>query len=981
MLVKTLLEVILDSFMTKHSKIPLFSQYSQIEKLLKLKSSKKYEYFYLNKEKIHKILYEKEKIIKIQSNTQENSLCNLFFIILLIKHQPYYTNYIYEYNYIKNVDNFRKSEKSNLARAILSMIVIELINNYREADDYYDSRFDTQLNQIYEENEKIKSDFNFLNDYNIKISEKEIEKNNIEGIYLTIISSLIKDGKLEDLVFATNILEQMDLKKINITENIFQNLLVIFNDKKNYVQKYMITNIDDLYDNKKINFYYILFKYLFKNSVYIYNVSFLFQNRKTILKIIKSNSGKFQILNKNINTDMKKKLEYVIKTFCDSNYYCIKYLGSKYDQLKHIFKFYKNYLFSSKINDLKIINNFINNLNIEEIEYDKYLEDFEKAQKMNDRYPVIRYLYEEENQIDDINENEINKYAQIWEKLEKYINDKKIKKMIKKYKEILKKYFNNSNNKDILLTIFSKDIYDYFLKEINNVQKNKKEEKIENEQIIQNQQNIELKEENNNEYDQNDKNELSIEISEIPEKEEISYITTDGKENKVDKTLKVLTVNTICSNNKSNINNIKNTESKISMVYNTEIQKEEYCYFNDNDFYLLEYKDIIGTHENNAEFITEMENGYFVSGGKDKNLLIYNPDYSKIMDIKNKDWTSSIFELKTKAKSEIDKKDFEFISCTKKNIYLVKIDGERFESKIIKNNVFSLNCPSICLEVFKNNHLICGNDGIYYFSDLFSKIIVSKSNKIINGAYKGGIKISRNIFAFSSNKILKGGENKLIFFNSNSRKIIKNIYGYSFITSAQGLAVMPREEIKTRNKFLLCACKKYEAKQKNGILLVNMQIEDNKIHTNYSFYNTGDYEVNCFCQILLKEKKDWERILSNENKFIDTDYFLVGGFNNKKGKGMIKLYKLIRRDIENIKIEFIQDIEIENNKFKGFNGPISCITQSKRSGKILVSCWDGNISLFDYPRIDTFLRYDEKTKYDSMSLMMEEERSEIEITI
>ena len=474
MLVKTLLEVILDSFMTKHSKIPLFSQYSQIEKLLKLKSSKKYEYFYLNKEKIHKILYEKEKIIKIQSNTPENSLCNLFFIILLIKHQPYYTNYIYEYNYIQNVDNFRKSEKSNLARAILSMIVIELINNYREADDYYDSRFDTQLKQIYEENEKIKSDLNFLNDYNIKISEKEIEKNNIEGIYLTIISSLIKNGKLEDLVFATNILEQMDLKKINITENMFQNLLVIFNDKKNYIQKYMITKIDDLYDNKKINFYYILFKYLFKNSVYIYNVQFLFQNRKTILKIIKSNSGKFQILNKNINTDMKKKLEYVIKTFCDSNYYFIKYLGSKYDQLKHIFKFYKNYLFSSKINDLKIINNFINNLNIEEIEYDKYLEDFEKAQKMNDRYPVIRYLYEEENQIDDINENDLNKYAQIWEKLEKYINDKKIKKMIKKYKEILKKFFNNSNNKDILLTIFSKDIYDYFLKEINNVQKNKK---------------------------------------------------------------------------------------------------------------------------------------------------------------------------------------------------------------------------------------------------------------------------------------------------------------------------------------------------------------------------------------------------------------------------------------------------------------------------------------------------------------------------
>ena len=48
-----------------------------------------------------------------------------------------------------------------------------------------------------------------------------------------------------------------------------------------------------------------------------------------------------------------------------------------------------------------------------------------------------------------------------------------------------------------------------------------------------------------------------------------------------------------------------------------------------------------------------------------------------------------------------------------------------------------------------------------------------------------------------------------------------------------------------------------------------------------------------------------------------------------------------------------------NNKFKG---PISCIIQSNIDGKILISCWDGNIYLLDKPNIEDYLKYDEKIK-------------------
>lgn len=72
---------------------------------------------------------------------------------------------------------------------------------------------------------------------------------------------------------------------------------------------------------------------------------------------------------------------------------------------------------------------------------------------------------------------------------------------------------------------------------------------------------------------------------------------------------------------------------------------------------------------------------------------------------------------------------------------------------------------------------------------------------------------------------------------------------------------------------------------------------------------------------------------------------------------MIKLYKVNhKRNFLDTKIEFIEDVEIEKNKvFKGFYVPISCITQSSFDGKILVTCWDGNVYLFGHPNMICFI--------------------------
>ena len=187
---------------------------------------------------------------------------------------------------------------------------------------------------------------------------------------------------------------------------------------------------------------------------------------------------------------------------------------------------------------------------------------------------------------------------------------------------------------------------------------------------------------------------------------------------------------------------------------------------------------------------------------------------------------------------------------------------------------------------------------------------------------------------------------------------------------------MPKEESGT-SKILLCACKKYQSNQKNGILLVNANI-DEMIEINNPFYNTGNFEVHCFCPLSVKPKRNYIKIF-NDDELIETDYFLVGGYDKSKGRGKIKLYKLIRNNnIKDTKIQFIQDIDVKKTKqFNGFKDPINCITQSRQNLKILISCMDGNIYLLSSPNIDIFTKYEEKTKYDLISLQMENKRKEI----
>ena len=148
---------------------------------------------------------------------------------------------------------------------------------------------------------------------------------------------------------------------------------------------------------------------------------------------------------------------------------------NKNNELKEILKYYKDFLFESKSEEIKELENAIRN---EEVQNNckQYLKDLKEAQKMNDRYLIIKYIFDEKKKDNQKSENEFKKIVKEWENFEKFISERKIKKMRKQDKSILFNYFINDNNKEILLKIFKKDDIDYFVKEymiVNNLNQKK----------------------------------------------------------------------------------------------------------------------------------------------------------------------------------------------------------------------------------------------------------------------------------------------------------------------------------------------------------------------------------------------------------------------------------------------------------------------------------------------------------------------------
>ena len=852
-----------------------------LEKTYKINKIEFVKLLYFNRNSIYNILYENEEIISLKWEGISD-LSYYFYVSLLIYKNVNIISVSYSLEFIKELynQNININKNDIYKKIILSKIILDLIDNYKQCidieddDDDNDNNNDNELEKIENYNSNlIEKNIYIFKNINLNYNLKDIKKKNIDEIYIDIIEALIINNKTKPYEYTYNIISQLNLESIEITEeNIFNRIKNILDKTNNYINQYLISEEEDLYNSIKINFYYILLKYILKSPIYIYQIKLLLETRKLIIKLINTNKNIFLSINdKKLDNTLIDRLKYIIERFVDSKYYIPTY---------------------NKIES--------------------------KDNKNSDETDLIN-----------------------------------------------KKNINNSNNgNDIIIAKECSSDEE----SINSIINNSQNESFESNDNKNSNSNSNIKQAKPIDSSGGDKNSIINNSSSIISQSYKSSLAKNSKslgESNSSSIIKAKLISSQTNNNNIDYSSL-NKSRNINMNNNN---------LNNNVEYRIIYlHNIIGKHNIDknknkniytAEFIKQIKDGY-ISGGTNDIINIYNKSFEKVKKIKElQNLIFNVHEIKTE-------NEVLTIIPTYDNLYFyfLFIDNRKppeqykkwnfdINNKYYRDENKKLNLIFF-LQQSNNIYFLCSNDKINYYTNVLVKTMLLDHSKNINiPLAKGGMKIYNNFVAFKS---FKNNSSVLTFYNCLSGRVLsEEIKNYSLIYSNNGLSLIPREEIDTDNKILLCACKKYTKNKKNGILLVNLNKYYNRYNIKTYFYDTKSFEVYCFCPILsLKFDK-----IFGSNSIEDTEYFLVGGYEIKKYQGIIKLFKIIYGENNNNKIEYIQDIIFEKNKkknFKSFKGPISSIIQSTETGNILITCWDGNVYLMSYPYIEYFLKLDKKLK-------------------
>jgi hypothetical protein len=389
----------------------------------------------------HAILYNNEETIDIASYNIKIDLNNLFFLDLLIMENLETLNYEYSFDFIKKIHDSNKEAKS-LRKVIISKIILELLKNYEGLDEYDESEDKEKVDELRNENEKIIQDnIGDLKKLDSIFTDDYIKNEKLDELYINIIGKLITSKKFEDNDYISDIMIQLDMENIHLSNEMFEKLSKFLIESN--LEEYAISKKEDLDNEKKINFYYILFKYVLKNPFFLYRNDFLIKTRKVIIELLR----KIDIILFKIEGE---KLKYTLQFFLDFsyNYYNYNYLRNE------LLTYYKGNMFEKKMEDINKIESMDEN-NKEDF-LNQYFKEFKEAKLNNSQLGFINYLVKERFGEERTKDN-FDQMVVKWNWIKKIFNDKKKNKLRADDCLSFIKYFNDVNNKESFNVIFNED--------------------------------------------------------------------------------------------------------------------------------------------------------------------------------------------------------------------------------------------------------------------------------------------------------------------------------------------------------------------------------------------------------------------------------------------------------------------------------------------------------------------------------------------
>ena len=206
----------------------LIDNNDEIISILNMTDLNPLEYLYLNRQKIHKILYDFDSTITINEEMLKEYV-DYYYLYCLINYQSVLVNFKYNFQIIQDAYDKQKISKGIINRIIMSKIVISIIDNFlaeEEENDIIEKCTNIKTKCI----EYIIQNKEELNKYQKNLDMDNLEKSDvsIEDIYSDIIYNLIISNKLNK---SEEILKELEIKKIRLNKTFYDSIKKAFSEE------------------------------------------------------------------------------------------------------------------------------------------------------------------------------------------------------------------------------------------------------------------------------------------------------------------------------------------------------------------------------------------------------------------------------------------------------------------------------------------------------------------------------------------------------------------------------------------------------------------------------------------------------------------------------------------------------------------------------------------------------------------------------